>query len=158
VKFFQDRDSRTLETTWGMQVTPDRRGGPMRIARLLSPARGVGIIGGQIDVLVVIVALTATPATAQPATDGADVASPVSGRSVADTPLGCDGYGAPAGWTHDRTFGNPTANKFVPCTRCNEAKRRLEASGRFRGFCRDTTPGARADLYRFCVACRAIAT
>lgn len=116
----------------------------MRPSRLLSPTTRFGIVGGQVAAIAALVALTAVPATA-------------ATQVVADTPLGCDGYGTPSGWTHDQAFSNPTADKFVPCTRCDEAKRRLEATGRFRGYCRDTTPGARADLYRYCVACRTTA-
>jgi hypothetical protein len=126
----------------GIEPHPIDAGEPMRIARLLSPTNVAGIVGGPVAALV---ALTAVPASAET-------------LAVADTPLGCDGYNTPAGWTHDQAFHNPSVNKFIPCTRCNEAKRRLEASGSFRGYCRDTSPGARADLYRFCVACRATAT
>jgi hypothetical protein len=137
----------------------------MRIARLLSPTRGIGIVGSQVVALVALVALTVVPATAEAPADGSaaqrseqavtgsEVTSPVVGRSPADTPLGCDGYRAPgSGWTHDRAFGS-TGNVFSPCTKCTEAKRRLEASGSFRGYCRDTTSGYRADLYRYCIAC-----
>jgi len=89
-----------------------------------------------------------TPAQAEA---GGEATSPALGRTAADPLPGCDGFNAPGSdWVHDRTFESSTVGH---CRRCADAKKDLEASGSFRGYCRETTPGYRADLYRLCLVC-----
>ncbi|MFI9550495.1 hypothetical protein [Nonomuraea endophytica] len=57
------------------------------------------------------------------------------------------------GYYYDSSYSNPNA-----CGKCQTAGARLEATGRWRAYCKMRYNPAgtltRVDLYRFCVACR----
>jgi hypothetical protein len=92
---------------------------------------------GAIATLVLGAAASTSPVSAQPP---GPVASEV--RSVV-----CSASQPGSGWVPDSDYVPPNA-----CRKCQEAGRRLEATGRWRAYCWAFPPPA-AILYRSCVAC-----
>jgi hypothetical protein len=78
----------------------------------------------------------------QPGAEGA-------ASSAASSAPVCNGSAPPgSGWVLDSSYASPSA-----CRKCQEAGRRLEASGRWRTHCMLLGGIGPALLFRFCVAC-----
>ena len=75
----------------------------------------------------------------------ADEPGTTSSASRAPT---CNASAPGSGWVLDSSYGAPSA-----CPKCQEAGRRLEATGRWRTHCTLLGGIGPALLFRFCVAC-----
>lgn len=69
-------------------------------------------------------------------------------ESAAAAAPACNASAPGSGWVLDSAYGAPNA-----CRKCQEAGRRLEASGRWRTHCTLLGGIGPALLFRFCVAC-----
>jgi hypothetical protein len=81
-----------------------------------------------------------------PAVDSS-TGEPGAASATAAAPA-CNASAPGSGWVLDSAYGAPNA-----CRKCQEAGRRLEASGRWRTHCTLLGGIGPALLFRFCVAC-----
>src|SRR5262245_6651505 len=80
---------------------------------------------------------------------GAASAAPASAEQPGTAPaaaVACSSKAPPSGYVVDSSYTPPN-----PCLKCQEAGRRLEASGRWRAYCWRVANPVPVLLYRFCV-------